>query len=80
MKDFFTSYTANDEPWAVWIAWQLDQAGYYRSTTGLFTRAVGSEICPPDLATSQLWSSASRASAHSPSPCSARVRSSSVAD
>ena len=28
MKDFFTSYTANDEPWAVWIAWQLDQAGY----------------------------------------------------
>ena len=28
MKDFFVSYTANDEPWAVWIAWQLEQAGY----------------------------------------------------
>jgi len=28
MKDFFVSYTANDEPWAEWIAWQLEQAGY----------------------------------------------------
>jgi len=27
-KDFFISYTSADRPWAEWIAWQLDQAGY----------------------------------------------------
>jgi hypothetical protein len=26
--DFFVSYTRVDEPWAVWIAWQLEAAGY----------------------------------------------------
>jgi TIR domain len=26
--DFFISYTASDEPWAEWIAWQLEDAGY----------------------------------------------------
>jgi hypothetical protein len=28
MKDFFISYTRVDEPWAVWIAWALEEAGY----------------------------------------------------
>jgi hypothetical protein len=27
-KDFFISYTSADRPWAEWIAWQLEQAGY----------------------------------------------------
>jgi hypothetical protein len=26
--DFFVSYTARDEDWATWIAWQLEDAGY----------------------------------------------------
>ncbi|MCK9895268.1 toll/interleukin-1 receptor domain-containing protein [Frankia sp. AgB32] len=26
--DFFVSYTAQDEPWAVWIAWTLEEAGF----------------------------------------------------
>jgi len=28
VKDFFVSYTARDKPWAEWIAWQLERAGY----------------------------------------------------
>jgi hypothetical protein len=28
MKDFFVSYNAHDRDWAVWIAWQLEEAGY----------------------------------------------------
>ena len=28
MKDFFISYTNPDQPWAEWIAWQLENAGY----------------------------------------------------
>ncbi len=28
MKDFFISYTKTDEDWAVWIAWQLEEAGH----------------------------------------------------
>lgn len=28
MKDFFISYTGNDRPWAEWIAWVLEEAGY----------------------------------------------------
>ena len=28
MIDFFISYTHADRPWAVWIAWQLEEAGY----------------------------------------------------
>lgn len=28
MKDFFISYTRVDEPWAVWVAWVLEEAGY----------------------------------------------------
>ncbi len=27
-KDFFVSYTATDRRWAVWIAWELEEAGY----------------------------------------------------
>ena len=27
-KDFFISYNRNDEGWAEWIAWQLEEAGY----------------------------------------------------
>lgn len=27
-KDFFISYTGVDEPWAEWIAWELEEAGY----------------------------------------------------
>jgi hypothetical protein len=27
-KDFFISYTGQDRSWAVWIAWQLEEAGY----------------------------------------------------
>ena len=27
-KDFFISYSNNDEKWAEWIAWQLEEAGY----------------------------------------------------
>jgi hypothetical protein len=27
-RNFLISYTQNDEPWAVWIAWQLEYAGY----------------------------------------------------
>ncbi|MFJ5059741.1 toll/interleukin-1 receptor domain-containing protein [Streptomyces nigra] len=27
-KDFFVSYTASDRRWAVWIAWELEEAGY----------------------------------------------------
>src|SRR3954453_17681231 len=26
--DFFISYTQTDQPWAEWIAWQLEDAGY----------------------------------------------------
>jgi TIR domain len=26
--DFFVSYTAADQEWAEWIAWQLEEAGY----------------------------------------------------
>ncbi|TCJ40421.1 toll/interleukin-1 receptor domain-containing protein [Parafrankia sp. BMG5.11] len=26
--DFFVSYTAADRPWAEWISWQLEEAGY----------------------------------------------------
>lgn len=26
--DFFISYTSTDRPWAEWIAWQLEEAGY----------------------------------------------------
>jgi tetratricopeptide (TPR) repeat protein len=26
--DFFISYTGKDQPWAEWIAWQLEEAGY----------------------------------------------------
>ena len=28
MTDFFISYTHVDRPWAEWIAWQLEAAGY----------------------------------------------------
>jgi TIR domain len=28
MKDFFVSYNAHDRDWAVWIAWELEEAGY----------------------------------------------------
>jgi TIR domain/Effector-associated domain 9 len=28
MKDFFISYNKADKQWAVWIAWQLEEAGY----------------------------------------------------
>lgn len=28
MKDFFISYTSADRPWAEWIAWQLEEAGF----------------------------------------------------
>jgi hypothetical protein len=28
MWDFFVSYTRADEPWAQWIAWQLEETGY----------------------------------------------------
>ena len=28
MTDFFISYTRIDRPWAEWIAWQLEAAGY----------------------------------------------------
>jgi hypothetical protein len=28
MKDFFISYNKADRQWAVWIAWQLEEAGY----------------------------------------------------
>jgi TIR domain len=28
MKDFFISYTKADQPWAEWIAWKLEEAGY----------------------------------------------------
>ena len=28
MKDFFISYNRADKSWAVWIAWQLEDAGY----------------------------------------------------
>jgi internalin A len=28
MKDFFISYTRTDQPWAEWIAWKLEEAGY----------------------------------------------------
>ncbi|MBW4523324.1 MAG: toll/interleukin-1 receptor domain-containing protein [Scytolyngbya sp. HA4215-MV1] len=28
MHDFFISYTGNDRPWAEWIAWVLEEAGY----------------------------------------------------
>jgi internalin A len=28
MKDFFVSYTKADQPWAEWIAWKLEEAGY----------------------------------------------------
>src|SRR5215510_7353615 len=28
MSDFFISYTGVDRPWAEWIAWQLEAAGY----------------------------------------------------
>ena len=28
MIDFFISYTQADRPWAVWLAWQLEEAGY----------------------------------------------------
>ncbi|ONH32993.1 hypothetical protein BL253_04215 [Pseudofrankia asymbiotica] len=27
--DFFISYAAADQPWAEWIAWQLEEAGYH---------------------------------------------------
>ncbi|RYF58719.1 MAG: toll/interleukin-1 receptor domain-containing protein, partial [Comamonadaceae bacterium] len=27
-RDFFISYTAADQQWAEWIAWQLEEAGY----------------------------------------------------
>ncbi|MBW4700074.1 MAG: TIR domain-containing protein [Aphanocapsa lilacina HA4352-LM1] len=27
-KDFFVSYTKADRPWATWIAWALEEAGY----------------------------------------------------
>ncbi len=27
-KDFFISYNHQDEGWAEWIAWQLEEAGY----------------------------------------------------
>jgi hypothetical protein len=27
-KDFFISYNGKDQDWAVWIAWQLEEAGY----------------------------------------------------
>jgi len=26
--DFLVSYTSADRPWAEWIAWELEQAGY----------------------------------------------------
>jgi hypothetical protein len=28
VKDFFISYNSNDHSWAVWLAWQLEEAGY----------------------------------------------------
>jgi len=28
MKDFFVSHTGNDRPWAEWVAWLLEAAGY----------------------------------------------------
>jgi hypothetical protein len=28
MIDFFISYTHADRPWATWLAWQLEEAGY----------------------------------------------------
>jgi len=28
MKDFFVSYSGADEPWAIWVAWELERAGY----------------------------------------------------
>ncbi|WP_241830645.1 toll/interleukin-1 receptor domain-containing protein [Parafrankia colletiae] len=29
--DFFVSYTQTDQPWAEWIAWTLEEAGYCAS-------------------------------------------------
>src|SRR5439155_23440573 len=49
---------------------------YDRSTTGLFARAVWTEVCPPDLAAPQLRSSLSRVSAQFARPCSASATSS----
>ncbi len=34
MKDFFISYNRADRQWAEWIGWQLEEAGYSRSTGG----------------------------------------------
>jgi hypothetical protein len=28
MKDFFISYSGKDKPWAEWLAYQLEKAGY----------------------------------------------------
>lgn len=28
MKDFFVNYNKADRPWAEWIAWRLEEAGY----------------------------------------------------
>ena len=28
MKDFFISYSQNDEQWAEWVAWELEDLGY----------------------------------------------------
>ena len=28
MADFFISFTSADRPWASWIAWELEAAGY----------------------------------------------------
>ena len=27
-RDFFVSYTSSDEPWAEWLAWTIEEAGW----------------------------------------------------
>jgi TIR domain len=40
MKAFFISYTQADEPWAKWIAWTLEQAGFSVAVLQLYRSLV----------------------------------------
>ncbi len=52
-KDFFISYTHNDQRWAEWIAWQLEDAGYTTILQAWDFLAGGNFVLDMDNATQQ---------------------------
>jgi hypothetical protein len=51
--DFFISYTRNDQHWAEWIAWQLEEVGYHTLLQAWDFLAGGNFVLAMDEATNK---------------------------